>query len=101
MADTYFVISINEDGDIEIDPHTKEELEDHLNEECWGEHTRVLSQIYNTDPYYWGTEGPPGSPYADRVILIIKGKIVVPEASRTVTALEERMRVGEEHESMK
>ena len=67
----YFLIR-NSDGDTHVEPLTKEELLERVDEE---RHTRYLDKVPNdTDTNYWG-EG----------VLIIKGEVVVPRAETVVT----------------
>lgn len=73
MEDKYFIIH-NGDGDTTVTQMTKTELLEAIVDKYWGDST-PLSNIPNAgDTNYWG-EG----------ILIIKGKIVTPEAEQVVT----------------
>ena len=77
MDDKYYVIKAGEDG-TRIEMLDKKTLQERLKEQCWGK-IEILSEIPGirspeTDPNYWGN-----------VLIIIKGKIVVPVPEQKVT----------------
>jgi len=71
----YFVIH-NSDGDATVDFFTKEDLLTNLNDGYWGD-VGFINSIEQNDTNYWGES-----------ILIIKGKIAVPEVATIVTSYE-------------
>ncbi len=81
MAETYFVISGSEDGDIGIEVRSRTEFAATLKDPDYGDEAeRCLSAeelVENKDPMYWGGR-----------YLIIKGKVVVPKAKEKVTEWE-------------
>lgn len=71
MKETYFVIR-NSDGDTIVNTITKEELLERIRD---GNYPNIFNTMpVDGDTNYWGDN-----------ILIIKGKIVVPEAKQVVT----------------
>lgn len=76
MEEKYFVIS-NTDGDTYVQEVSKQELEDNLNEDYYGEDVEFLSKTPHDDTNYWGEK-----------YLIIKGTVIVPKAKEKVTKFE-------------
>lgn len=69
----YFVIT-NSDGDTRVDCVTKEVLLKRINEEYYGPREYLSNMPTESDTNYWGDS-----------ILVIKGKIVSPEAKTKIT----------------
>lgn len=84
MEDTYFVISVSEDGDVSVCPCMKQELLRQLTPDKDGyrelKAEDVLTKVSEKDPQYWGRQGGRH--------LIIKGKIVSPQAVERVLTFE-------------
>ena len=74
----YYAITNNEDGEVGVSEHTKEDLEQKLNEGYWGERIVWRRHPGTTDPNYWNN----GSNIS---MLIIKGEVVTPHEVRAVT----------------
>jgi len=77
MDDKYYVIKAGENG-TRIEMLDKKTLQERLKEQFWGE-IEILSEIpgvksQETDPNYWGN-----------VLIIIKGKIVIPVPEQKIT----------------
>lgn len=70
---TYFVIK-NNDGDTTVNEYNKEELLKSIDDGDFGENPIFINNLKENDTNYWefGT------------LLIIKGKIVLPEERRTI-----------------
>jgi len=75
MMDTYFVISVNEDGEVRIETLNKQNLLHDLNE---GFYENPASEIENTEIQEW----------REHSCVIIKGKIVVPKPVQVVREYE-------------
>ncbi|HLO91521.1 MAG TPA: hypothetical protein VK172_10195 [Lentimicrobium sp.] len=71
MEETYFVIH-NSDGDTHVEQISKSVLLNRLDENYYGK-VNALKSIKETDTNYWGEN-----------ILIIKGKIVTPQAEEVI-----------------
>ena len=77
--DGYFVIS-NNGGDTSVHFHTKDQLQEALDQEDWGDNVQFLDEMpTNADTNYWG---------GDNSLMIIKGSIIVPKAVSRVTEYE-------------
>ena len=76
----YYVIYNSEDG-VRITKHTKEDLEEKLNERYWGPDVKTLCALPSEpNPDYWDN----GS---NTTLVIIEGMCVVPHEVKTVTEL--------------
>jgi hypothetical protein len=72
MEDKYFIIT-NSDGDTTVTEMTKTQLLRAIEENYWGDRV-CLADIPRSDTNYWGES-----------ILIIKGKVVIPEPEQVIT----------------
>ncbi len=72
--ESYFVITVSEDGDVRITKWDKAKLEKALTDKDWGE-IEMRTDLSEKDPQYWGEE---------RMLIIIKGHIVLPQATQVV-----------------
>lgn len=72
----YYIISVNEDGEVSVKEYTKLDLETELNKELadYGELELYREDVEEPDPMYWGKANN----------LIIKGEIVTPRSAKKV-----------------
>lgn len=78
--DTYFVLTSDEDG-ISIDPIPKDVLEKRLLENWYGSSVQILDHVPEIDKGFFFVPGAGDK----RFLLIIKGKVVVPQPVQKVT----------------
>ena len=80
----YYIIEINEDGEVRVSENTAEDMKKLLNSDPDDWDAEIDAEACNiampkeSDPQYWG----------DNRILIIKGKIVAPEVVTRIVSYE-------------
>lgn len=81
MGERYFMVRINEDGEVSVDVLSKAELEKKLNEKYWGDIKFFDRQPNRSDPNEWQSLGGCNA-------LLIKGVVIQPAVVETVTKFE-------------